>query len=59
METGINYSTKYFKIPEELKNPLKKVKRKYFRNKVLISCLKIDAKDKNIFVYIIDTNKMI
>ena len=49
-QRGKNDSTKYFLIPRQLRKGLK------FNNQT--SCQKIDLKDKVIFIYIIDKNKV-
>ena len=49
-QRGKNEATKYFLIPKQLRKGLN------FNNST--SCQKIDLKDKTIFIYIIDKNKI-
>jgi len=49
-QRGKNEATKYFLIPRQLRKGLK------FDN--AISCQKIELKDKTIFIYVIDKNKI-
>lgn len=48
-QRGKNEATKYFLIPREL--------RKGFKWNNQVSCQKIDAKDKTIFVYVVNKNE--
>ena len=49
-QRGRNEATKYFLIPREFRHGLK------FNNATM--CQKIDLKDKTIFIYVIDKNKV-
>jgi len=49
-QRGKNEATKYFLIPRQLRKGLK------FNN--LTSCQKIDFKDKVIFIYVVDKNRI-
>ena len=49
-QRGKNEATKYFLIPRQLRKGLK------FNNST--SCQKIELKDKTIFIYVVDKNKI-
>jgi len=59
IRSGINKSTKYFKIPKSftLRNSKKKFKQLLLKKDLQIFCQRLETAEKNIFVYIIQDGR--
>lgn len=55
MKSGIDRSTKYFRIPKTftLKNSKKKLKQLLLKKDLQISCQRLETAKENIFIYIV------